>query len=282
VARGASEVDEDVWQRCPSCGDINYKKLLERRLQVCPRCGHHLRLSVEQRLLLVVDRGSFRARDANVRAADPLRFRDRVPYRERLAEARKATGHDEALTTGTARIGGQRLAIAVFDFDFLGGSMGTAVGERLTRTIERATARRLPLVVFAASGGARMQEGIFSLLQMAKMAAALARLRERSVPFLSVLTDPTTGGVAASIGLLGDVNLAEPGALVGFAGPRVIEQSLQQKLPAGFQRAEFLLEHGFVDLIVPREALRATLIRLLDLLAGPPRAPARRRPRRAE
>jgi acetyl-CoA carboxylase carboxyl transferase subunit beta len=264
-----------IWRRCAGCGEIGYRKLLERRLHVCARCGHHQRLTVEQRLLLVVDRGSFRERDAEVAAADPLGFRDRLSYPERLAEARAATGRSEAVLTGTARIGGHPAAVAVFNFAFLGGSMGTAVGERLTRLIEHAGARRVPLVVFSASGGARMQEGIFSLVQMAKVTAALARLRARGVPFLSVLTDPTTGGVAASLGLLGDVNLAEPGALIGFAGPRVIEQTIRQKLPEGFQRAEFLLQHGMIDLIVPRPELRATLVRLIDLLAGPARAGGR-------
>jgi acetyl-CoA carboxylase carboxyl transferase subunit beta len=278
VASAKPEEDPGaLWRRCPGCGDLNYRKLLERRLHVCPRCGHHLRLSVEQRLLLVVDRGSFRERDANVAAADPLRFRDRVAYSERLATARASTGRREAIVTGTARVAGHAVAIGVFDFAFLGGSMGTGVGERLARLIEHATARRLALVVFAASGGARMQEGIFSLMQMAKVTAARARLAARGVPFLSVLTEPTTGGVAASLGLLGDVNLAEPGALIGFAGPRVIEQTIQQKLPPGFQRAEFLLERGMIDLIVPRPQLRPTLARLLDLLAGPARIPARRR-----
>jgi acetyl-CoA carboxylase carboxyl transferase subunit beta len=269
-----------IWEKCPGCGDINYRKLLERRLYVCPRCGHHRRLGVAQRLLVTVDRGSFRERDADVSAADPLGFRDRLSYPERLAAVREKTGRSEAVLTGTARIGGHPAAVGIFDFRFFGGSMGSAVGERLTRLIEHATARRLPLVVVAASGGARMQEGIFSLLQMAKVTAALARLRDRHVPFLSVLTDPTTGGVAASLGLLGDVNLAEPGALIGFAGPRVIEQTLHQKLPAGFQRAEFLLEHGMLDLIVPRVDLRSMLARLLDLLAGRAVAPKRRRPRR--
>jgi len=270
-----------IWEKCPGCGEISYKKLLERRLYVCPRCGQHLRLGVEQRLLITVDRGSFRERDAEVSAADPLAFRDRVSYPERLAAARAATGHAEAIVTGTARIGGHAAAVAVFDFAFFGGSMGTAVGERLTRLIEHAAERRLPLVVVSASGGARMQEGIFSLLQMAKVTAALARLRARRVPFVSMLTDPTTGGVAASLALLGDVNLAEPGALIGFAGPRVIEQTIHQKLPAGFQRAEFLLEHGMIDMIVPRAEVRATLARLLELLAGPAVAPKRRRLRRA-
>jgi acetyl-CoA carboxylase carboxyl transferase subunit beta len=239
-----------------------------------------LRLTAEQRLVLVVDRGSFRERDADVPAADPLSFRDRLPYRDRVASARAATGQREAILTGTARIGGHAVAIALFNFAFLGGSMGSAVGERLARLIEHAAAKRLPLVVCSASGGARMQEGIFSLMQMAKVSATLARLRARRLPFLSVLTDPTTGGVAASLALLGDVNLAEPGALIGFAGPRVIEQTIHQKLPAGFQRAEFVLEHGMVDLIVPRAELRAMLERLLDLLVGPGLAPRRRRPRR--
>jgi acetyl-CoA carboxylase carboxyl transferase subunit beta len=269
-----------VWEKCPGCGEINYRKLLESRLFVCPRCGHHLRLTAEQRLQLVVDRGTFRERDAEVGAADPLAFRDKVAYRERLAAARGAAGRREAILTGTGRIGGHAAAIGVFDFAFLGGTMGTGVGERLTRLIEHAAARRLPLVVFAASGGARMQEGIFSLLQMAKIAGALARLRARRVPFVSVLTDPTTGGVAASLALLGDVNVAEPGALIGFAGPRVIEQTLNQKLPEGFQRAEFVLEHGMIDRIVPRAELRAALVTLLDLLAGPAVTPRRRRPRR--
>jgi len=270
-----------IWEKCPGCGEINYKKLLERRLSVCPRCGHHLRLSVEQRLVITVDRGSFRERDREVGAADPLGFRDRRAYAERLAAVRRETGRNEAVVTGTARIGGQAVALGVFDFAFLGGSMGSGVGERLTRLIEHAAAKRLPLVVVSASGGARMQEGIFSLLQMAKVGGALARLRTRGVPFISLMTDPTTGGVAASLALLGDVNLAEPGALIGFAGPRVIEQTIHQKLPAGFQRAEFLLEHGMLDRIVPRPELRPTLARLLDLLAGPPLAPKRRRPRRA-
>jgi acetyl-CoA carboxylase carboxyl transferase beta subunit len=270
-----------AWEKCPGCGELNYRKLLERRLSVCMRCGHHFRLSLEQRLAATVDRGSFVERDADVAAADPLGFRDGRSYPERLAAVRAATGRREGIVTGTARIGGRPAAVAVFDFAFFGGSMGTGVGERLTRIIEHAAQRRLPLVVVSASGGARMQEGIFSLLQMAKVAAALARLRSRRVPFVSVSTDPTTGGVAASLALLGDVNVAEPGALIGFAGPRVIEQTIHQTLPPGFQRAEFLREHGMIDLIVPRGELRATLGRLLDLLGGPAVTPRRRRLRRA-
>ena len=256
-------------ERCPSCREPTVTPARKQRLHVCAHCGHHARLGVEERLRLIVDRGSFRERDAEVPSADPLRFVDRRPYVERLQMARQATGRRDAVLTGTARIGRRPVAIGVFDFAFLGGTMGTAVGERLTRLIELAARRRLPLVVCAASGGARMQEGIFSLLQMVKVTAALARLRARRVPFLSVLTDPTTGGVAASLALLGDVNLAEPGALIGFAGPRVVEQTIQQRLPAGLQRAEALRERGMVDLVVPRAALRETLVRLLGLLAGP-------------
>jgi acetyl-CoA carboxylase carboxyl transferase subunit beta len=280
--KGSSPDAEGPWQKCPGCGELNYRKLLERRLGVCPRCGHHQRLPAEQRIAAMVDRGSFRERDRNVVSDDPLAFRDQLPYPERLAAARAATGLREAIVTGVARIGGHPVAIGVFDFAFLGGTMGRAVGERLTRIIEHAAAKRLPVVTFAASGGARMQEGIFSLLQMAKVAAALGRFRERRRPFVSVLTDPTTGGVAASAALLGDVNIAEPGALIGFAGPRVVEQTIAQKVPAGFQRAEFLLAHGMLDMVVPRPELRATLIRVLDVLIGPALAPARRhtRPRR--
>ena len=231
---------------------------------MCPHCGHHLRLAAEARVRLLVDPGTFAERDGGLGAADPLAF---AGYPARLAAARRQAGRREAILTGTARIGGHRVALAVFDFAFLGGSMGTGVGERLTRLIEHARAARVPLVVCTASGGARLQEGIFSLMQMAKVTAALTRLRQARVPCITVLTDPTTGGVAASIGLLGDVNLAEPGALIGFAGPRVIEQTLRQKPPPGFQRAESLLERGMLDRIVPRQALRATLAALLELLA---------------
>jgi acetyl-CoA carboxylase carboxyl transferase subunit beta len=267
-------------ERCPGCREPTDARRLDRGFRVCPHCGHHGRLGVAERLRLVVDPGSFRERDAEVSSADPLGFVDRRSYVERLHGARQATGRREAILTGTARIARRRIAIGVFDFAFLGGTMGTAVGERLARLIEHAGRKRLPLVVFAASGGARMQEGIFSLLQMVKVTAALARLRTRRVPFLSVLTDPTTGGVAASLALLGDVNLAEPGALIGFAGPRVVEQTIQQRLPAGLQSAESLRERGMVDLVVPRPALRATLARLLALLVGPARV-RQRRTRRA-
>jgi len=250
--------------RCPGCAEATEGGAQAWRFEVCPRCGHHLRLAAAARVRLLVDRGTFAERDGGLGAADPLSF---AGYRARLGAARRQTGRREAILTGTARIGGHRVALAVFDFAFLGGSMGTGVGERLTRLIEHARAIRVPLVVCTASGGARLQEGIFSLMQMAKVTAALARFRQAAVPCITVLTDPTTGGVAASIGLFGDINLAEPGALIGFAGPRVIEQTLHQKPPPGFQRAESLLERGMLDRIVPRKELRATLAELLGLLA---------------
>ncbi len=259
----------ELWSKCPGCHDIVYRKEITRRLNVCPRCNFHFRLTAQERLIAVVDPGSFREMDAELSSSDFLGFGGDPPYQERLEEARARTGRREAVITGEARIRGFRVALAVFDFAFMGGSMGTVVGEKLVRLIELAAEARLPLVVFSSSGGARMQEGMFSLVQMAKIAAALARLRERGVVFISVLTDPTTGGVAASLAMLGDVNLAEPGALIGFAGPRVIEQTINQRLPEGFQRAEFLYEHGMVDAVVSRRELRGVLARLLRLFGAP-------------
>ena len=261
----------ELWTRCDGCGELVYRKQLERRLFVCPRCGHHQRLTAEQRLQLLLDRGSFVERDAGVGSRDVLGFPDQPSYGERLRVMEERTGHREAVVTGTGRIDAVAVAIAVFNFHFLGGSMGSAVGEKLTRLIEHALAARVPLVIVSASGGARMQEGIHSLMQMAKLTGALGRLREAGVPYVSVCTDPTTGGVAASIALLGDVNLAEPRALIGFAGPRVVAQTLNEELPAGFQRAEFLLAHGMLDAVVERRDLRRTLARLLTLLPVAPR-----------
>jgi acetyl-CoA carboxylase carboxyl transferase subunit beta len=264
-----------LWARCESCSELVYRKQLERRLFVCPRCGHHCRLTAEQRLQLLLDRGTFVERDAGVGSRDVLAFPDEPPYPERLRMMEERTGHREAVVTGTGRVADVAVAIAVFNFHFLGGSMGSAVGEKITRLIEHACARRLPLVIVSASGGARMQEGIHSLMQMAKLTGALGRLRAAGVPYVSICTDPTTGGVAASVALLGDVTLAEPRALIGFAGPRVVAQTLNEELPPGFQRAEFLLAHGFVDAVVERRDLRRTLARVLGLLA-PPTRPVRR------
>jgi acetyl-CoA carboxylase carboxyl transferase subunit beta len=265
-----------LWTRCESCTELVYRKQLERRLFVCPRCDHHFRLTPEQRLQLLLDRGTFVERDAGIGSQDVLEFPDRPPYVERLQGMAERTGHREAVVTGTGRVNGVAVAIAVFNFHFMGGSMGSAVGEKVTRLIEHATAARLPLVIVSASGGARMQEGIYSLMQMAKLTGALGRLRDAGVPYVSICTDPTTGGVAASIALLGDVNLAEPRALIGFAGPRVVAQTLNEEPPDGFQRAEFLLAHGMLDAVVERRDLRRTLARLLTLLR-----PVRRTRRRA-
>jgi len=258
--------EQSLFVRCPACHERSYRKDLERRLNVCASCGHHFRLTVEQRLLITVDRGSFAEIDAGLVATDPLHWVDQRPYPERLAAAREATGRGDALVTGTAAIDTIPIALAIFDFAFMGGSMGTVVGEKLARLVELAIARALPLVVFSASGGARMQEGTLSLFQMAKVASMLTRLREAGLPYVCVLTDPTTGGVAASLAMLGDVQLAEPGALIGFAGPRVIEQTIHQTLPKGFQSAETVLEHGMIDLVVQRRELRDTLARILRVL----------------
>jgi acetyl-CoA carboxylase carboxyl transferase subunit beta len=267
-----------LWTRCESCTELVYRKQLERRLFVCPRCGYHFRLTPEQRLQLLLDRGSFVERDAGVGSQDVLDFPDRPPYGERLRATAERTGHREAVVTGTGRIDGVAIALAVFDFHFMGGSMGSAVGEKLTRIIEHATEARVPLVIVSASGGARMQEGIHSLMQMAKLTGALGRLRAAGVPYVSVCTDPTTGGIAASVALLGDVNVAEPRALIGFAGPRVVAQTINEHPPEGFQRAEFLLAHGMLDAVVERRDLRRTVSRLLAVLR--PVRPKRRRARR--
>jgi acetyl-CoA carboxylase carboxyl transferase subunit beta len=258
--------DPGLFVRCPACKERSYRKDLERRLNVCASCGHHFRLTVEQRLLITVDRGSFAEIDAALAATDPLGWVDQRPYPERLADARRATEHCDALVTGTATIEDVPVALAIFDFAFMGGSMGTVVGEKLARLGELAIARALPLVVFTASGGARMQEGTLSLFQMAKVSSMRTRLREAGLPYVCVLTDPTTGGVAASLAMLGDVQLAEPHALIGFAGPRVIEQTIHQTLPKGFQSAEMVLEHGLIDRVVHRREMRETVARVLRVL----------------
>jgi acetyl-CoA carboxylase carboxyl transferase beta subunit len=256
----------DLWTRCPGCGEMLYNKQLERNARICPRCGHHFRLRADARLRLLLDPDTFREQDAGLESVDPLGFVDQKPYPERLEAAKTTTGLRDAAVWGTGAIGGRRVAIVVMDFAFMGGSMGSVVGEKVARAAEFALSERVPLVTVAASGGARMQEGTLSLLQLAKTCAAIGRLRDGGVPYISVMTDPTTGGVFASFAALGDVNLAEPGALIGFAGARVSAGTIAESLPPGFQRAEFLLEHGFVDDVVPRHRLRERVVQLLAYL----------------
>jgi len=261
------EIPKGLWTKCESCKEIVYKADVERNSHVCPRCQHHFRIGAREWLRLLVDPDSFRETDAGLRPSDPLGFKDSKRYPDRLKAAREATGLEDAVLTGTGTIGGYPVVIGIMEFFFLGGSMGSVVGEKITRAIERATATRCPLILLSCTGGARMQESVLSLMQMAKTSAALARLRNAAVPYLSILADPTTGGVTASYAMLGDIHIAEPNALIGFAGPRVIQDTIRQELPPGFQRAEFLEAHGFVDLIVDRRKMRDMLIRLLAYFA---------------
>ena len=256
-------IAEGLWVKCDSCREIVYRAEVERAGRVCPKCGYPFRISARERIASITDEGSFEEREAGLRSKDPLGFKDTKRYTDRLKAARAKSSMEEAVITGTARIGGYPVALAVFEFAFLGGSMASVVGEKLTRTIELALQKRIPLLIVAASGGARMQEGILSLMQMAKTSAALSRLAAERVPYISLLTDPTTGGVTASFAMLGDLILAEPRALIGFAGPRVIAETIRQPLPDGFQRSEFLLEHGMVDMVVDRRELKKTLVRSL-------------------
>ena len=256
----------DLWTKCPSCQEMLFNKQLDKLMRVCPSCGHHFRLSAGSRLEQLLDRGTWQERDAGLQSADPLGFVDQKPYPERVAAAQAATGLRDAAVWGTGAIEGRPVAMCVMDFGFMGGSMGSVVGEKVTRAAEAALAERLPLVIVSSSGGARMQEGTLALMQLAKTVAALERLRAGRVPFVSVMSDPTTGGVFASFAVLGDVNVAEPNALIGFAGARVAASTIAQELPPGFQRSEFLFEHGFVDRIVPRASLRGELAGLLRYL----------------
>ncbi len=266
---------EGLWIKCDNCKEIIYKQELERNANVCPRCQHHFRIGARARIALLVDPDSFEERNASLHSLDPLHFKDQKGYPDRLKAAKKATGMEEALVSGVATIGGHRGSVCALEFAFMGGSMGSAVGEKVTRAIEDAIAERIPFIAISCSGGARMQESVLSLMQMAKTSAALARLGRARIPYISILTDPTTGGVTASYAMLGDVNIAEPNALIGFAGPRVIQDTIRQELPPGFQRAEFLLNHGFVDMIVERKNLRQTLIQLLDYFAETPAGTSR-------
>ena len=266
------EYPTDLWTRCPDCQEMLYNKTLDKALRVCSRCGHHFRLRVDARLALLLDRDSFAEQDAGLQSVDMLTFVDQKPYPERLEQARANTGIRDAAVWGTGNLAGMRVAICVMDFAFMGGSMGTVVGEKVTRAAEYALSERVPLIVVSASGGARMQEGTLSLMQLAKTCAAIGRLAEAGVPYISLMTDPTTGGTFASFAALGDVNLAEPKALIGFAGARVAAGTIAEELPEGFQRAEFLYEHGFVDLVVARDKLRDTLAGLLRYMRAPVRA----------
>jgi acetyl-CoA carboxylase carboxyl transferase subunit beta len=247
---------EGLWQKCENCGQIIWRKALDDNLQVCPKCGYHFRLDAATRLKILFDDANYQELDAGLVSTDPLGFVDAKRYKDRLASMQQASNMKDALISGVGTLNGRRVNICALELKFIGGSMGSVMGEKITRAIERSTDTKTPLIIVSASGGARMQEGAVSLMQLAKISAALMRMDERRVPFVSVLTDPTTGGVTASFAMLGDLNIAEPGALIGFAGPRVIEQTIRQKLPEGFQRSEFLLEHGFLDAVVPRPELR--------------------------
>jgi acetyl-CoA carboxylase carboxyl transferase subunit beta len=248
---------EGLWTKCPSCRAIVWKKDIEDNWSICPKCDYHFRLGSRRRLQLLLDDGAWTEHDADLASSDPLHFTDTKPYAVRLKEAQKKLGMKDAILTAEGRIDGRPVICCSMEFGFIGGSMGAVVGEKVARAIERAMEGKIPLIVVSCSGGARMMEGTVSLMQLAKVSAALARLDEAKIPFISVLTDPTTGGVTASYAMLGDLNIAEPGALIGFAGPRVIEQTIRQKLPEGFQRAEFLLEHGFLDAVVARKEMKA-------------------------
>ncbi|MGD0497109.1 MAG: acetyl-CoA carboxylase, carboxyltransferase subunit beta [Bryobacteraceae bacterium] len=259
---------EGLWQKCDGCRQILWKKELEANWNVCTKCGAHSRIDAVTRLKLLLDGGEYETFDAGLRSADPLGFVDSKPYSERLLAMQKTTNLADALISAQGKLDGRPIQICSMEARFIGGSMGSVVGETITRAIERAADRRTPLVIVSASGGARMQEGAVSLMQMAKISAALMRLDEARVPYISVLTDPTTGGVTASYAMLGDLNLAEPGALIGFAGPRVIEQTIRQKLPEGFQRSEFLLKHGMLDAIVPRLEMKSYISKALRFFVG--------------
>jgi len=263
----------DLWTKCPSCGDMLFNKQLEKADRICPTCDHHFRLSAAARLELLLDPGTFRERDAGLQSVDPLGFVDQKAYPDRVATAQSQTGLRDAAVRGVGAIEGQAVSICVMDFGFMGGSMGAVVGEKVTRAGEDALAERIPLIVVSASGGARMQEGTLALMQLAKTCAILERVRAAGVPYISVMSDPTTGGVFASYAVLGDVNLAEPNALIGFAGARVSAGTIAQELPPGFQRSEFLFEHGFVDRVVNRRALRGEIAGLLRFMR-PPELPA--------
>jgi acetyl-CoA carboxylase carboxyl transferase subunit beta len=257
---------EGLWVKCENCRQIIWKKDLEENLNVCPKCGKHFRIDARARLSQLFDQGEYETFSDKLSSTDPLNFVDIKPYSERLGRARQDTGLTDAVINGRGKLNGRQVIASAMEYNFIGGSMGSVVGEMITRAVEEAAAAKSPLIIVSASGGARMMEGVVSLMQLAKISAALAKLDEARVPYISVLTDPTTGGVTASFAMLGDLNIAEPGALIGFAGPRVIEQTIRQKLPPGFQRSEFLLEHGMLDAVVHRKELKPYISRALDFM----------------
>jgi acetyl-CoA carboxylase carboxyl transferase subunit beta len=259
---------EGLWVKCEGCRQIIWKKDLEENLNVCPKCEKHFRIDARRRLALLLDENQYEMLDGNISSTDPLKFVDLKPYSSRLRQAQHDTGLKDAVINAHGKLFGRPIVASVMEYAFIGGSMGAVVGEMITRAVERALDSKTPLIIVSASGGARMMEGVVSLMQLAKISAALARLDRAKVPYISVLTDPTTGGVTASFAMLGDLNIAEPGALIGFAGPRVIEQTIRQKLPAGFQRSEFLLEHGMLDAVVSRKELKPYIGRALDFMAA--------------
>ncbi len=259
---------DGLWRKCEFCNEILYTRELEKKLWVCSKCGYHFLITTDQYIEILCDPGTFEETHRGIRSGDPLEFKDLKRYPDRLKESARQSGREEAVVTGFAKIGGRDIVLAVLDFSFMGGSMGSVVGEKISRAIEDATSLRRSLIVVSRSGGARMQESIFSLMQMAKTSAMLARMSDERVPYISILTNPTTGGVTASFASLGDIIIAEPKALIGFAGPRVIEQTIRQDLPDGFQRSEFLLNHGMIDMVVPRSKLRRTVEQLLGFLSA--------------
>jgi acetyl-CoA carboxylase carboxyl transferase subunit beta len=265
-------VPEGLWAKCPGCSAILYRAEMERNLDVCPKCNHHNRVGARRRLETFLDPEPREEIGGDLESVDPLKFKDSKKYKDRISQAQKGSGEKEALLVMRGQLKGMDLVAAAFEFSFMGGSMGSVVGERFVRAVNMALERHTPLVCFSASGGARMQESLFSLMQMAKTSAALERLQKRGLPFISVMTDPTMGGVSASLAMLGDINVAEPNALIGFAGPRVIEQTVREKLPEGFQRSEFLLDHGAIDMIIDRRDMRDRIADLLSILLNRPRA----------
>jgi acetyl-CoA carboxylase carboxyl transferase subunit beta len=273
TAEKPSRVPEGLWVKCPGCSQLIYNKDLEASLNVCPKCAHHFRIGAAERLTALFDDGRYEEHFPNLASTDPLKFADTKPYRERLRKMKESTGLKDSVIVATGRLEGLEVVVAAMEYSFIGGSLGVVAGEKITRALELALARHQPAIIVSCSGGARMMEGALSLMQMAKVSAALARLDRAKVPFISVLTDPTTGGVTASFAMLGDLNIAEPKALIGFAGPRVIEQTIRQTLPEGFQRSEFLLEHGMLDMVVDRRELKAAIARVLRFGLAPAALP---------